>query len=179
MGRPGEGPGKLGGQVFGVAVRDQLWLVDPRNARLSVFEVGSLVRDRLPGRIFAVARSVKGDGILVSGFLAAGGNQYRLARITLDPDADVYGGVPEEHPNPRVAIHMPAETKDGEVWTFAIVGGAVNVLNAADLSLVERWRLPGAKFGRVGEEGRPNRSGERAPPTPHLAGVMTDDDGLI
>ena len=73
---------------------------------------------------------------------------------------------------------MPAETKDGEVWTFAIVGGAVNVLNAADLSLVE---LEAAGRGiRAGGRGRPPEPVRRARLAhPHLAGVMTDDDGLI
>ncbi|HEX7049730.1 MAG TPA: hypothetical protein VF188_05910 [Longimicrobiales bacterium] len=180
FGRSGEGPGELGGQVFGVPMDDELWIVDPRNGRLSVFaEDLSHVGDRpLPGRVFSVAPAAGGRGLLISGFMYGGGSGETrgVARISLDEGADAFGGPIEDDPNPRVQIHMAAETPAGEVWTVAVSGGAVDILKSDDLSLLERLRLPGEELAQVAPT-RGNLSEDR--PAPQLAGITADSTGLL
>ena len=67
---------------------------------------------------------------------------------------------------------VAAEAPDGRVWTFANSGGTVNVLSREDLSVEQRWRLPGESY-QTEAPGRPT-SGE--PPVPQAVGALPGRD---
>lgn len=177
LGRGGQGPGEFGGQVFAVKVGGRLWTADPRNARLSAFDENLELEEdrRLPGRVFSVAPTAHGSSVLVAGFLGEGTGEHGLARMTMDEDQDVLGGHLEDHPNPRVQIHMAAQPSQEAVWTVATSGGGVNVLEASDLSVREHLRLPDEELRELAQEPLPRDE----PPPPHLTGVMGDEEGRL
>lgn len=160
--------------MLGVVAGDELWIVDAANARLSVFDSTlSLVHDRpLPGRVRAITRAHDLDApVLATGFLAAGDATRPVARLARDGAGDVFGGELESG-NARVSLKVAARDSDGRVWTFANSGGAVNVLDGDDLTIVERWWLPDARF-RAEAPRRPERG---KPPVPQAVGAVAADD---
>lgn len=182
LGRAGEGPGEFGGQVFGLTVDGQLWVVDPNNARLTAYseELEIEGERRLPGRVFSVAPSLEGPGVLISGFLQNGSESHGVARIALNEEGDVFGGHLADHPNPRVQIHMPAEVPAGEIWTVAVAGGAVNILDSSGLGSREMLQLPDEDLRVVADEGlRRGEDGGMPRPPPHLSGIMGDESGYV
>jgi hypothetical protein len=156
--------------------RHRLWVVDPRNQRLSVFaEDFAVVADRtISGQIFSAYPSIGGSTVLVSGFMQAGNAVRGVARIALDAQADVFGGAIQHHPNPRVQVHMVAAAPRGEVWTVAISGWSVNILASTDLSLLEKRRLPGDELAQEAPA-RLNVREER--PVPQVSGIMAEATG--
>lgn len=183
FGRSGQGPGELGGQVSAVPMRGELWVVDPENARLSIFSSDlRLMEDRrLEMRPFFVAPARDGRCLLVSGgFFPAEGMRYAVARVSRDVGADVFGDLIGRNAPPMsqwlVRRRMVAETLGGEVWSVAMSGGAVDVLESSDLSLVARLRLPGSELAR---EARWRALDLDERPAPQLLGIATDSTGLL
>lgn len=175
FGGSGEGPGELGtGFVFGVSTDSQVWVVDPANARMTVFSRAlRLLSDRLlPGRTFDAAPATDGRSILISGFLPG---SRAIGRLSVNPGEDVFGGEILASPNARVQMQAVAETGRGEVWSISRMGGAVNVHRSADLSIIGRYRLPYADL----TETQPVRPGSGEPRPPEVAGITAGDAGLL
>lgn len=178
VGNPGEGPGELGGEVFGVPVGEEIWIVDPANMRLHAFSSEfELTADRpLPGRVFSVTPAEGGSSVLVTGFLNHENRTAVVARLSLDDAADTFGGEVENAPDPRAQIHMAAQAANGEIWTFAVSGGATNVLDGANFQTVERLRLPEEGI----DWGSPETARDPSQPRPaQLAGVAADANGYV
>jgi hypothetical protein len=185
LGHHGQGPGEFRGTVFGVTVGDELWVVNPGNGRVSLFSRGlAFLRSRpLPYRVFSVSPARRGSGLLLSGFFHSAGSDTAgwrsVARVSMDNAADAFGGdVPDTPEIPNLESQFAAATAGGEVWTVATMGGAVDVLRMDDLSVIERFQLPGVPRA---DELRPHVPGSRprTPPSPEVAGITGDGRGLL
>ncbi|HEU4631736.1 MAG TPA: hypothetical protein VFS08_18450 [Gemmatimonadaceae bacterium] len=182
LGRSGHGPGEFGGEVFAVSMRGELWVVDPRNARLSIFTTDlRLAEDRRLDvkPVFLIAPARDGRSVLVSGSAGAEDMYYAVARVSREPAADVFGEPLGRHPVPvsqsLVRRRMAAETAGGEVWAVAMTGGSIDVLRSRDLSLMAHLQLPGKEMAQEASwHGDPD---ER--PAPRLVGVTADSAGLL
>jgi hypothetical protein len=181
FGRAGHGPGELGGDIFAVAMRGELWIVDPQNARLSIFSKDlHLAGDRrLDVRAYSVAPARDSASVLVSGTAYVGGTYYRVARVSRKAGADVVGDPLAQHPGPRSGLlvrrRIAAATASGEVWAVAMSGGAVDVLRSRDLAVVARLQLPGEELAR--QAAWVPDLNER--PAPQVAGITADSAGLL
>lgn len=184
FGRRGEGPGEFGGMIFGVVVEDELWIADPGNGRLSRYskDLGLLESRSFPPRVFSASPARRRSGILASGFFrpaGAGAVGRSVLRASLDERADVFGGrIPDTPETPAVQVQYAAATANGEVWTLASKGGAIDILHMNDLSLADRFRLPGVPRA---EEIPPRLSmiGSDEPPSPQVIGISADAHGLL
>lgn len=172
FGRRGAGPGEFAGEVFGIGDAAALWIIDPGNARMSAFSRDlTLLHDRtLPGKVFFVSRSDDDGAVLVTGLFPGPDRGYTIARVSRDQERDVFGGRADSNPNTRVLVHIPVQVA-GEVWTFAVSGGAVNILRSSDLTGAAGLRFAEESMTRIAEEGRRNPS---EPPPSQVAGVSAD-----
>jgi hypothetical protein len=183
FGRSGQGPGELGGEVFAVAMRGELWVVDPGNSRLSIFAKDlSYVRDWRLGMhpVIAIAPARDGRSVLVSGSTVQARMYYAVARVSQDAGLDVFGSPLGQHPLPPsqwlVQRRMAAETVGDEVWSVAISGGEIDVLKSSDLSVVAGLQLPGEEMARKAPWSVANFD-ER--PAPRLIGLASDSSGIL
>jgi hypothetical protein len=163
-------------------VGDTLWVFSRGNGRLSVYSKDLvLLRSRqLPYRVFSMSPARQGSGLLLSGFFhpAAKTTGWSVARVSMDDRADVFGGhIPDTPDRPMVEMQHAAMTQNGEVWTVAMMGGAIDVLDR-HLSVVERLRLPGVPRA---EDVRPRVPGRRprTPPSPRVVGLGAGEQGLL
>jgi hypothetical protein len=183
FGRSGLGPGVLGGEVFAVAMRCELWVVDPGNSRLSIFskELSYLGDRRLAMRpVIAISPSRDGRSVIVSGSIVQARMHYAVARVSREKGADVFGSPLGQHalPPPQwlVQRRMAAETAGGQVWSIAISGGAIDVLKSSDLTVVAHLQLPGEEMARKAPWSVANFD-ER--PAPRLIGLASDSSGML
>ncbi|HEX7050860.1 MAG TPA: hypothetical protein VF188_11700 [Longimicrobiales bacterium] len=186
FGRSGHGPGELGGEILAVAMRGELWVVDRRNARLSIFTEDLRFAGDRPfhglgaGLPAFIAPAHDGKSVLVSGSVATADMHYAVARVLREPGADVFGDslgrLPLAVSQWLVQRRGAAETAGGEVWAVAMAGGAIDVLRSRDLSPVARLQLPGSEMAR---EARWRGTDLDERPAPRLAGIAADSAGLI
>lgn len=113
--------------------------------------------------------------LTLSGFFNRPDGPKTLSRAGLDADRDVFGGEMASNPKPKVQARMAARTGD-EVWSVAVAGGAIEVFAAADLTLLDRLRLPGDMFERIDP---PGPRGRGLPPAPEVGGVTAGEDSTI
>ena len=183
FGHFGHGPGEFAGEVFPVAMRDELWVVDPGNARISIFdrELHLAGTRRIELAPWFVTPARDGRSLVVSGSSQADGNFYELARLFRQPGRDAHGvpvGRGALSPSQwNVQRRRAAETSGGQVWAFAMSGGAVDVLDARDLRPIAQLQLPGREMAQEAPWQIANFD-ER--PAPRLAGgVVADSAGLL
>jgi hypothetical protein len=79
-------------QILAVSMRHELWVLDPEDARLSVFAADMRVisERRLNMHPILIAPSRDGRSILVSGSAFVGHMYYAVARILAKPGTDVF-----------------------------------------------------------------------------------------
>lgn len=183
FGHAGHGPGELGGEIFAVPLRDELWVLDPQNARLSIYTKELHFAESRRAQVQPVLSIVPahdGRSVLVSGPTRVGEMRYAVTRLSRDPGADVVGVPLGRQPLPvsqwLVQRRRAAETADGEVWAVATSGGVIDVLRSGDLSLVARLQLPGEEMAREAPWGVSDFA-ER--PAPRLFGITADSAGLL
>jgi hypothetical protein len=181
FGRSGKGPGEFGGEVFAMPMRGELWVVDHRNLRLSIFtkDLRFVGDRRLEVKPFFIAPARDGKSLLVSGSAYTGEMYYAIARVSREPGADAFGDPLGQNPLPNsqwlVKRRRAAESAGGEVWAIAMSGGEVDVLRGGDLRITARLRLPGREMER--EASWYADFNER--PAPTLAGVAADSAGIL
>ena len=172
----------LDGDVLAVPIRGDLWVLDPRNARLSILtkELEIVGERRLNVRPFFVSPGGDSASVLVSGSAYVRGIYYAVARIALDSSKDVFGVPLGRNPLPAsqwlIKRRMATATSDSEVWAVAMSGGAVDVLRNSDLSLLTQLELPGEEMSREAQWQLTNFDRR---PAPRLLGLGSDATGLL
>lgn len=178
VGRTGQGPGEFALPPFGVPIGDEIWLLDPGNARVTRVGPDGAVRGerRVEGRVMGVTSGAAGDRALASGGFPSGdGESGILMWIGPTPEEDLVGGEVRETENPRAQFGLGIDTGE-EVWAFAVMGGVVTI-HAPDLKVVDRATMPIEAMLEVPPAGPLDISSVRPPP--QVAGVMRDGMGGI
>lgn len=178
LGQSGQGPGEFAMPPFGAAVGDELWLLDPGNARLTRVDAsGEVVAERrVEGRFMGVTAGESGERALASGnFRTAEGAGGTMMWVGATAEADLVGGDVREVANPREQFELAVDV-GGEVWAFAVMGGTVTIYTPT-LELEARATMPIEAMREVPPPGPLDISSVRPPP--QVAGVMRGQEGDI
>jgi hypothetical protein len=179
FGRDGRGPGEFGGTLFGASNAEYLWLVDGANQRIAVLDSAlHVVAERsLNGLVVSVTPSRISGGVLASGRFVREGAPASMVWLAIEDESDRFGppAAPSGDGNARQGLRLATDTSEGEVWSFAMMGGAISILDAESLALLESRSL-GKAFQEVPPAGR--LALERQPPPAQVGGVMSHKDHL-
>ncbi len=175
LGRAGSGPGEFGGALLATSNDRTIWVADGTKQRVMTFDsTHRIVADRLlEGLVVSLSPSPWTGGVIASGRFEDTGFVASSVWIARDGGVERYGP-PALDPGPenaRARIVLSIEADDKELWSFAMMGGGIQIHDLESLSLLEHRALPEA-FQEMAPPGRLEI--DRRPPPPQVGGILSD-----